>query len=165
MVGGLGTRITADDRHVMRILQTLLGGQSGRLFIELREKKSLAYTVSPVSFEGIERGYCGTYIACSPQKKDEAIQGIRKVLEDLLRKGPTVQEMNRAKEFYLGRRAMDLQSDSALATHFGLESLYHVPYLSEMQMTKKIKAITARDVQKVCKKYLLDPNQVTCVVG
>ncbi len=165
LVGGLGTRITAEDRHAMRILQTLLGGQSGRLFIELREKKSLAYTVSPVSFEGIERGYCGTYIACAPQKKQEAIDGMRKVLEDLLRKPPTTQEMNRAKEFYLGRRAMDLQSDSSLATHFGLESLYQIPYLSEFQMTKKIRSISAREIQQVCKKYLVEAFQVTCVVG
>jgi zinc protease len=164
-VGGLGTRITAEDRHAMRILQTLLGGQSGRLFIELREKKSLAYTVSPVSFEGIERGYCGTYIACAPQKKQEAIDGMRKVLEDLLRKPPTAQEMSRAKEYYLGRRAMDLQSDGALATHFGLESLYRVPYQSELQLTKKIKAMSAREVQQVCKKYLVEPFQVTCTVG
>ena len=164
-VGGLGTRITAEDRHAMRILQTLLGGQSGRLFVELREKKSLAYTVSPVSFEGIERGYCGTYIACAPQKKQEAIDGMRKVLEDLLRKPPTAQEMSRAKEYYLGRRAMDLQSDGALATHFGLESLYRVPYQSELQLTKKIKAMSAREVQQVCKKYLVEPFQVTCTVG
>jgi len=165
LVGGLGTRITSEDRHTMRILQTLLGGQSGRLFIELREKKSLAYTVSPVSFEGIERGYCGTYIACAPQKKQEAIDGMRKVLEDLIRKPPTVQEMNRAKEFYLGRRAMDLQSDAALATHFGLEELYRIPYSSELQLAKKIKSISAREIQQICKKYLLEPFQVTCAVG
>ncbi len=165
LVGGLGTRITAEDRHSMRLLQTLLGGQSGRLFIELREKKSLAYTVSPVSFEGIERGYCGTYIACAPQKKQEAIDGMRKVLEGLCRKPPTTQEMNRAKEFYLGRRAMDLQSDAALATHFGLETLYAVPYQSELQLTKKIKSISARDIQQVCRKYLVDAYQVTAVVG
>lgn len=165
MVGGLGTKITAEDRHAMRILQTLLGGQSGRLFIELREKKSLAYTVSPVSFEGIERGYCGTYIACAPQKRQEAIAGIKSVLEKLVAKPPTPKEMSRAKEFYLGRRAMDLQSDSALATHFGLETLYQIPYQSELQLIKKIQSISPKDIQSVCKKYLVDPYQVTCVVG
>src|SRR5205807_4779712 len=117
LIGTLGTKIFSEDRHALRLLQTLLGGQSGRLFIELREKKSLAYTVSPVSFEGLERGYVGTYIACAPAKRDEAIQGMRLVLEQLAEKGPTAAEVNRAKEFYLGRRAMDLQSDSSLAAH------------------------------------------------
>ena len=131
LVGTLGTTITSEDRHALRLLQTLLGGQSGRLFIELREKKSLAYTVAPMSFEGVERGYVGTYIACAPQKRQEAVDGIRKVLEQLAAKGPTASEMSRAKEFFLGRRAMDLQSDSAIASHFGLETLYGVPTKSE----------------------------------
>lgn len=165
LVGGLGTEIDADDRHALRLLQTLLGGQSGRLFIELREKKSLAYTVSPVSFEGIERGYVGTYIACAPQKREEAIAGIAHVLQKLVKQGPTQQEMNRAKEFFIGRRAMDLQSDSSLAAHYGLETLYKVPHLTEQLLTQKMKSITAKEVQAVCRKYLVDPYMVTSVVG
>ncbi len=165
LVGGLGVQNNAPDRHAIRLLQTLLGGQSGRLFIELREKKSLAYTVSPLSFEGIERGYVGTYIACAPQKRDEAVAGIRHVLETLVKKGPTTQEMNRAKEFFLGRRAMDLQSDSALAAHFGMEALYGLPHLSDEAFVKKIRSITAKEIQNVCRKYLVEPFQVISVVG
>jgi zinc protease len=165
LVGGLGTRITADDRHALRLMQTILGGQSGRLFIELREKKSLAYTVAPVSFEGIERGYAGTYIACSPSKREEAIAGIRAVLENLAEKGPTASEMSRAKEFFLGRRAMDLQSDSALAAHYGLETLYGIPLMPDEAFASTIQAVSAKDIKEVCRKYLVTPHMVTSVVG
>lgn len=165
ILGGLGTRIYAEDRHALRLLQTILGGQSGRLFIELREKKSLAYTVSPLSFEGIERGYVGTYIACSPSKRDEAIAGIRVVLERLVEKGPSAAEMSRAKEFFLGRRAMDLQSDSALAAHYGLEILYGIPMIQEEAFVKRIRAISSKEMRDVCRKYLVDPCMVTSVVG
>ncbi len=165
LVGGLGTRNNAEDRYAIRLLQTLLGGQSGRLFIELREKRSLAYSVSPLNFEGIEQGYVGTYIACAPQKKEEAIQGIRQILEKLAERGPTQQEMKRTKEFFLGRRAMDLQSDSALAAHFGMEKLYGLLNLSEDQHLKKIHSVTAKAIQEVCRKYLVEPFQVTSVVG
>jgi zinc protease len=165
LVGGLGTQIHAEDRHALQIMQTLLGGQSGRLFIELREKKSLAYTVSPVSFDGLERGYVGTYIACSPSKRDEALAGIRKVLGDLAEKGPIDKEMERAKEFYLGRRAMDLQGDSSLAAHYGLEVLYDLPVRSEAEIAKRIRSVTAKEVREVCRKYLVEPHMVTSVVG
>ncbi len=165
MVGSLGTTITSEDRHVLRLLHTLLSGQSGRLFVELREKKSLAYTVAPVNFEGMERGYVGTYIACSPQKKDEAIQGIRTVLEKLAAKGPTDAEMKRAKEFYLGRRAMDLQSDSAIAAHYGLEAVYGLPPLTDADIAAIVEGITAKQIREVCRKYYLDLPMVTCVVG
>jgi zinc protease len=165
LVGGLGSRIGADDRFAIRLLQTLLGGQSGRLFIELREKKSLAYTVSPVSVEGVERGYIGTYIACAPKKRDEALAGIRAVLETLAKKGPTAAEMKRAKEFYLGRRAMELQSDSALAAHHGLEEVYRLPRWTEADLARRINAISPREIMQVCRKYLVEPPMVTSVVG
>jgi zinc protease len=165
LVGGLGASIGGEDRYAIGLMQNILGGQSGRLFIELREKKSLAYTVAPVSFEGMERGYIGTYIASATPKKDEAIAGIRKVLEVLAQKGPSPQEMKRAQEFFLGRRAMDLQGDSSLAAHYGLEALYHLPFRTEDEIAKKIRAVTPKDIQRVCRTYLIEPAMVTSVVG
>jgi zinc protease len=165
LVGGLGIRVTDDERHALRLLQTLLGGQSGRLFVELRERKSLAYTVAPVSFEGIEPGYVGTYIACAPTKREEALAGIRNVIEGLAKKGPTAAEMSRAKEYYLGRRAMELQSDSALAGHYGLEAVYGLPYRSDGEVVRRIRSIAPREVRAVCARYLAEPPMVTSVVG
>lgn len=165
LIGGLGTQVDASDRHVLRLLQTLLGGQSGRLFIELREKKSLAYTVAPVSFEGVERGYVGTYIASAPDKREQAVSGIQKVLETLAEKGPTAKEMTRSKEFFLGRRAMDLQGDTSIASHYGLESLYRIPYVSELELIQKIKAVSPKEIQNACRKYMVEPFQVTSTVG
>jgi zinc protease len=165
MLGGLGSRIDAEDFFTIRVLQTLLGGQSGRLFIELREKKSLAYSTAPLSFEGIERGYIGTYIACAPQKRDEAIQGTRTVLETLAKKGPSPAEMKRAQEFFLGSRAMDMQSDSSLAADFGLKTLYGLPLLTDDEVMKRIKAVTGQQVRKACERYYVEPHLVTAIVG
>ncbi len=164
LVGGLGCRVNSQDRYAVRLLQTLLGGQSGRLFLELREKRSLAYSVAPMSFEGMERGYVGTYIACAPEKRQEAIKGIRSVLEQLGKKGPKESEMKRAQEFYLGRRAMELQSDSSLSSHYCLQTLYGLPFIEEQELSRKIRSIGAKELQKVCQKYFLEPPQVTSVV-
>jgi zinc protease len=138
LVGGLGISMFDEERYALRLLQNILGGQSGRLFIELREKRSMAYTVSPMSMEGIENGYVGTYIACSPGKTDEATKGMRTVIENLIKKGPTASEMTRAKNYYLGQRAMDLQSTWSLASSFGLETLYRGRVLLESEIRKEI---------------------------
>ena len=165
LVGGLWAR-GSRPRTASRsgLLQTLLGGQSGRLFIELREKKSLAYTVAPMSFEGIERGYVGTYIACAPQK-GRSDRRHQQCAREARRQRADPAEMNRAKEFFLGRRAMDMQSDSAIAAGFGLEHLYGVEHLSDEALIKKIGSITAKDLQRVCSRYLVEPFMVTSVVG
>jgi zinc protease len=165
IVGGNGLSMFEEERYALRLLQNILGGQSGRLFIELREKRSMAYTVSPMSMEGLECGYIGTYIACSPEKKDEAIKGMRKVLEELMRKGPTASEMTRAKNYYLGQRAMDLQSSWSLASGFGLELLYREKVILESEIRKKIEKITAKDVQKIGESLFLANPMLTVTVG
>ena len=65
--------LTLDDprRYTLQVIQSILAGQGGRLFIELRDKASLAYTVSPMRMEGIDTGYFGAYIGCSPEKRRE----------------------------------------------------------------------------------------------
>ena len=115
--------------------------------------------------EGIERGYLATYIGCSPSKREEALSGIRKVLEDLARKGPTGSEMSRAREYYLGRRAMDLQGDQSLASYYALEQVYSLPIRSEAEIVKSIESVTAAQVKDFVRKYFVENPAVTAVVG
>jgi zinc protease len=165
MMGGLGLSMYDPERYALKILQNILGGQSGRLFIELREKKSMAYSVAPLGMEGVEPGYVGTYIACAPHKKDEAIAGMKTVLENLILKGPTTAELERAKNYYLGQRAMDLQSTWSLASSFGLELLYRDRVILESEIRKEIEKITAKQVQKIGEKLFLNNPHLTVVVS
>jgi len=165
LVGGLGTRLCSRDRYALQLLENVLGGQSGRLFIELREKQSLAYTVNSVHFEGIETGYVATYLACSPEKQKIALKGISEVLEKLALRGPNDLELKRAQKYYLGRHAMSLQSDSVIALYYGLKTLYQVPIFSEDQLMRKIQSIERSEIQRVCEKYFVQPYQVTSIVG
>jgi zinc protease len=165
MMGGHGLSMFDQDRYALKIFQNILGGQSGRLFIELREKKSMAYSVSPLGMEGIEPGYVGTYIACAPHKKDEAISGMKTVLENLIKKGPTPAELLRAKNYYLGQRAMDLQSTWSLASSFGLELLYRDRVILESEIRKDIEKVTAKQVQKIGEKLFLNSHHLTVVVS
>ncbi len=165
MMGGMGLSMFDQDRYALKIFQNILGGQSGRLFIELREKKSMAYSVSPLGMEGVEPGYVGTYIACAPHKKDEAIQGMKTVLETLIEKGPSPAELLRAKNYYLGQRAMDLQSTWSLASSFGLELLYRDRVILESEIRKDIEKVTAKQVQKIGEKLFLNNPHLTVVVS
>lgn len=164
IIGGLGLSLYSPERHTLQVLETILGGQSGRLFIELREKKSLAYSVSPMSFEGVERGYAATYIGCAAAKRQEALDGIAKVLGDFAKKGPTSSEMDRARQYLLGRRAMELQTNSSLASHHGLDVLYGLPQLSADDYAKKVNAVSPRQVKELCQKLWIDQPQVTSIV-
>ena len=66
--------LTDPDRYVLQVIQAVMAGQGGRLFMELRDKNSLAYSVSPIKMESLETGYFGGYIACSPEKVEKSIE-------------------------------------------------------------------------------------------
>ena len=44
-------------RYSLDVMQSVLSGQGGRLFMELRDKNSLAYTVAPYRMEGVDPGF------------------------------------------------------------------------------------------------------------
>ena len=56
----------------------MLSGQGNKLFVELRDKMSLAYAISSFSFEGIEPGYIAIYMAVDPKRVNEAIEKYRR---------------------------------------------------------------------------------------
>ncbi|MEN9833811.1 MAG: hypothetical protein RL011_4, partial [Pseudomonadota bacterium] len=62
------------DRAALDVLTTVLGGHGGRLFRELRDKQSLAYSVSPLVSYGCDPGLVGAYIACAPEKRQRAME-------------------------------------------------------------------------------------------
>jgi len=164
-VGGLGISMQDKRRVPLKLLMEVLGGQSGRLFMELREKRSLAYSVYSTHLDGIGSGYVGTYIACSPDKVEESLQGIRKVYEDFVEKGPSPQEMKRIRAAVIGKHAMGLQSDSSMSAYMALERLYGFKIQTREEALQEAEAITAKQLQSVCRELFVEPYKVTSVVG
>jgi zinc protease len=66
IVGLRGTSLHHPDRYALRVLESILASQGGRLFVELREKQSLAYTVTARSLEGLDPFIFFVYLATSP---------------------------------------------------------------------------------------------------
>lgn len=163
IMGFPGLRLADKDRVAMKVLMTLLGGQSGRLFRELRDKKGLCYVVAPVSFEGWEAGYFGVYMGCDPAKRRQALSGIKGELERLVSRPIPEGEVKRAKEFMLGRHAMDLQLNSTIASLASLNTLYNLGFDEHLRLASQLKAITGASLRKLAAR-LVDQPPVTAVV-
>src|SRR5262249_52062630 len=56
VVGFRGLTVHDPDRFALEVIVQLLAGQGGRLFLELRDKKSLAYAVNAMNVEGLAPG-------------------------------------------------------------------------------------------------------------
>lgn len=164
IVGYLGTRVNDPARYDLRVLLTVLGGQSGRLFTELRDKKGLCYTVAPISFEGIEPGYVGAYMGFDPSKRTEVIEGIRRELERLVEKPVTAAELKRAKEFVLGRHHMDMQHNSSVAGSGSFNTLYGLGFDEHTKLGERLRLVNAASIQKLAMKLFSAPSVTALVI-
>lgn len=145
--------IFADDRWKLLALSSILSGQGGRLFVELRDKLSLCYTVSPTHMEGLDGGYFGFYIATSPEKEETAKQALFKEVDRLLEEGVTQAEWSKALSFYVGNYQIDQQKFSTQATGMALDELYGFGFEDYYLFEKHLSKVTAEDISTVARKY------------
>lgn len=159
-----GLRITDKDRYVLHLIQSILAGQGGRLFIELRDKNSLAYSVSPMRMEGIEAGYFGAYIGCSPDKIEKALEMMRVEFRKLCDIRVGSDELDRAKRYLIGRHDIDLQRVSAIASSILYDDIYGVPYDESFHFGEKYRSVTSEDIMRVS-QMIFEASPVVSVVG
>ncbi len=164
LIGFLGTTLNDEDRFALRVLSSCLSGQGGRLFLELRDKQSLAYTVAPMESESIERGTFAFYIGTSPEKWQRSITGIRAELDKVLNKPMSAKELARAKQYLVGRFELDLQRNSSQAMLYGLDETYGYGHLHSLEYPKKIQEVTAETILRVAQKYLQPQQAVISLV-
>ncbi|MFN7262835.1 MAG: M16 family metallopeptidase [Pseudobdellovibrionaceae bacterium] len=164
VLGFSGLKMNDPDRYALHIIQSVLAGQGGRLFLELRDKNSLAYSVAPLRMEGVERGSFGAYIGCSPEKTEKALRMMREEFEKLVQDKVSNDELERAQRYLVGRHDIDLQRTSAIASSLIYEDIYDLDAQETFQAAEKYFAVTAQDVQRVAERIFTQP-EVISVVG
>ena len=165
IIGFLGTTFHGPDRYALEVLDTVLSGQSGRLFRELRDKGSLAYSLSSFSMMGIDTGSFGIYIGTSPDKKDAAIKGVWQELYKLREDPISREELEKAKSLIIGHYELGLQTHGAQAMDIALSETYHLGQDFGNKYIHELSLITPDDVFKAARKYIQTDHYVLVTVG
>ncbi len=164
LVGFLGPQLGDNDRYALKLLASSLSGQGGRLFLELRDKQSLAYQVAPLNNDSPEGGYFGFYIGCSPEKLERALNGIRREIEHVLSIPIDEKALDRAKQYWVGRFELDMQRYAAQALLFGLDEFYGLGYLHSLELPDIIRALSAEQIRTAAQQYLKLDQAVISIV-
>ena len=165
IVGMRGTSLRHPDRYALRVLESILASQGGRLFVELREKQSLAYTVTARSLEGLDPFIFFVYLATSPEKAEVALDGIREELLRVREQGASVQEVERAKRYLAGSYEIEFQKNSALAAMLAFDERYGLGCREVESYAQNIMAVTPEMVQRVARTYLTIDQSSVVIVG
>lgn len=99
-----------------RVVDAVLGGSmSSRLFLELREKRSLAYQVSTVYRDHLDSGYIAGLIVTDPGRVEEAGRGMAREFRRLVDEAIPEPELDGAKGYLHGRYFLSAESNMAQA--------------------------------------------------
>ncbi|SME90839.1 M16 family metallopeptidase [Pseudobacteriovorax antillogorgiicola] len=160
--GGAGLSWDDPDRCALDVLSTILGGSGGRFFVNLRDKESLAYTVTPMLTYGRHKGAFGAYMACAPRKVDQALQELRREFMTIGKELSSADEIDRAKNYLIGSHESEMQRGDAQAMTMALMEAYGLGYNDFLLYSDRVRSVKAEDVMRVATR-LLDPDRLTMV--
>ncbi|MBU0676329.1 MAG: insulinase family protein [Proteobacteria bacterium] len=165
IIGFLGTTLTDQDRYCLEIIDNVLSGQSGRLFTELRDKRSMAYSLSSFTLLGVDTGSFGIYIGTSPDKRDPVIEALWKELYKVRQEPISAAELDRARNQLIGQYQLGLQTHGAQALEMGLNETYGLGQDFGNRYVKSLEEVTPQQVLNVARKYILPDHYVMVTLG
>ena len=146
-----------EDRFAASMIASVASGLGGRFFDELRDKRSLCYTVTAFNSARRAAGTFGAYIATSPEKEDAARTGLLNEFARLREEPVTDEELRRAKTYAIGVHAIQQQNGGALLADIADAWLFgELRDLEEFE--NRVNAVTAARMRQVAETYF-DPQR------
>jgi zinc protease len=164
VIGFRGLALDDPDREALEVLTQVLSGQGGRLFLDLRDKRSLAYSVSALNVEGVAPGFFGVYIATAPDKLEEARCGLTEQLEAVLAAPLADAELDRARRYLIGNFAIDQQRAAIRASHLSLDALYGLGPDADRRYAERVGAVSREDALRVARRILQLDKATTALI-
>jgi zinc protease len=164
VVGFRGLTVDDPDRFALEVITQLLAGQGGRLFLELRDRRGLAYSVSALNAEGVAPGFFAVTIGTAPDKLDEARRGIHEELAALVAAAPSEEDLARARRYLIGNFEIDRQRSAVRAAHMAIDALYGLGADAQRRFAANVAAVTADDVLRVARRVIDLPRAVEAVI-
>lgn len=165
-IGFPGVGITHPDYYAMELLNTTLGGSmNSRLFLEVREKRSLAYGIgsyyTALKDTGLVRIYCGT----TPEKAHQSVEVILAELDKIASGGVSDEELKRAKTLVKSRTVMGSESTAARRAAIAAGWWYERRVRTLEEIKDNIDAVTTDQIKGLAASLGMTTNVVLTAIG
>lgn len=168
ILGFLGFPKGHKKRYAESILAAILGGgMSSRLFIEVRERRGLAYSVKTSADHYTDTGSFATYAGVDPKKAGEAIKVILDQYYGISKGNLSISkvELTKAKEYVKGHLALYLEDTRNINTFFGEEELLLDKVETPETVFKAIDKVTVEEVVEVAKDLFVAQKLNLGIIG
>ena len=160
-----GVSLMHPKRYALDLLSVALGeGMSSRLFVEVREKRGLAYDVHSEVSHFTDTGAMVVSAGVDPKRVYDAVQTI---LEQVgaLREGLPEEELEKAKRLSAGRLMLRMEDTRAVASWMGQSEMLLGEIAHVDDVIKQVNAVTTDDVLRLANDVLVSERLNIAVVG
>jgi len=154
------------DRFTLDLLNLILGeGMSSRLFLEIRERRGLAYEVHSLVSHYHDSGSVNIFAGVDPKSVEDTIEAILRELAKLRDDQVPEAEITKAKELGKGRLMLRMEDTRSVAGWIGGQELLLGHILTVDEVVSMLDAVTASELQKVAQKLFLADKLSLALVG
>ena len=166
-LGVWGNPLGHKDRYIEAVLGSILGGgMSSRLFIQVRERRGLAYYVRADVEHYLDNGYLSTAAGVDTQRVEEAIKVILEEYQKISKASEISQkELNKAREFVKGRLILDLEDSRNVANLYGTQELLEGEIKTPEEIVAGIEKVTREDVARVAREFFTNERLNLAIIG
>lgn len=146
-LGMPGYSLSDKRRWPVNVLTAILGGgMSSRLFLEIRERRGLAYYVSSEAAFQTDSGYLINRAGVKLEKIDEAIKVVLEQLKLLTSRKVTLKELTKVKEMIKGSVVLSLEDSKNVAERYTLQQVLENKIRTPEQTLALIDKVSPDDV-------------------
>jgi predicted Zn-dependent peptidase len=154
------------DRWALELLGAVLGdGMSSRLFLELRERRSLAYDVSTFASTYADCGTVGIHAGFDPDRVDEVVRAVVDQLRRVVDAPVRPAELERARAYTRGRLELRMEETGAVASWLGTSEILLPRILTVAEVVERLEAVTADEMLGVARRYLSPDRSRLALLG
>ncbi|OGG86539.1 hypothetical protein A3H15_01120 [Candidatus Kaiserbacteria bacterium RIFCSPLOWO2_12_FULL_50_28] len=154
------------DEYALAVLSTILGGgMSSRLFLEVREKRGLAYSVHSFVERYPDTGYFGVQAGVEHAKLEKTVKTILAEFKKIKSVKVSNTELGKAKSYMKGNLALSLETSDEIA-QFAATSMINLGRIRPLsEILEGIEAVSADDIERVARDILRTEKLNFAVLG
>ncbi len=153
-------------KYALALLAVILGGNmSSRLFIKVRERNGLAYSIHTSTDNSTDTGYLVTQAGIDHKNLEKSIKLILQEYKAVKDKKIVERELQKAKDYLKGATSLSLDASDSQASFYGLQDLLEKNILTPEEKFKKIDAVSVEDIKKIAEDIFLESKLNLSVIG
>ncbi len=154
------------DRYALQMLSAVLGsGMSSRLFLEVRERRGLAYYVHGANHSYTDAGSLYAQAGVDIKRIEEAIKVTVEQFELMASEEVGADELEKSRSMVKGRFVLRTEGPQGLIMYGLTREVLEGAALEPEELLEKIDAVTAEDIQRVARDLIANDKLHLAVIG